>query len=169
MEFFADGVGREPRGDEAAVQTRDFLVGDFAARQPEFALDAVADCQSLRFVVGRGFDGGLDGGVGDPTSAKIASDAEFTLAADFGALTRELLRVAGVVELAVFFHAGHDDLGEKFVGGAAVEEALHFLDRMRAAHQGAQGDVVKFLLGVDFLGGSKHEERMMQRSSEVKR
>lgn len=124
--------------------------------------------EALGFVVGVGFDGGLNVGVGDAAGAEIARDAEFSLAADFGALAGELLGVARVVELAVFFHAGHDDLGEKFVGGATVEEALHFFYGVRAAHQGAQGDVVELLLGVDFSGGSEHDERMKEGSNEVK-
>jgi len=120
----------------------------------------VTDGEALRFVVGGGFDGGLDVGVGDAAGAEVARDAKFTLAADFGALAGELLSVAGVVELAVFFHAGHDDLGEELVGGAAIEQALHFFDGMRAAHQGAQSDIVEFLLGVDFFGGREHDARM---------
>ena len=120
----------------------------------------MADGEALRFVVGGGLDGGLDVGVGDAAGAEVAGDAKFSLAADFGALAGELLGVASVVELAVFLHAGHDDLGEEFVGGAAVEEALHFFDGMRAAHEGAEGDVVEFLLGVDFFRGREHEERM---------
>jgi hypothetical protein len=31
---------------------------------------------------------------------------------------------------------------------------------VRAAHEGAEGDVVEFLLGVDFSCGSEHEGRM---------
>jgi hypothetical protein len=31
---------------------------------------------------------------------------------------------------------------------------------MRTAHQGAQGDIVKLLLGVDFFRGREHEESM---------
>jgi hypothetical protein len=60
-------------------------------------------------------------------------------------------------------------LREEFVGGAAVEEALHFFYGMRAAHQGAQGDVVELLLGVDFFCGSEHEGRMMEGNGEVKK
>jgi len=120
----------------------------------------VADGFALGVVVGGGCNGGLDVGVGDAAGAEIARDFEFSLAADFGALAGELLGVAGVVELAVFLHAGEDDLGEEFVGGATVEEALHFFDGVRAAHEGAQGDIVEILLGVDFFGGSEHEQRM---------
>lgn len=142
LEFFADGVGREPGGEEAAIQTGDLLIRDFAARELEFAFDAVANRKPLRLIVGRGFDGSSDVGVGDAAGAEVARNAEFPLAADFGALAGELLSIASVVELAVFFHTGHDDLREKFVGGAAVEQALHFFDGVRAAHEGAQSDIV---------------------------
>jgi hypothetical protein len=160
FELFADGVGGETGGEEAAVEAGDFLVGDFATGESEFAFDAVADGEALGFFVGVGFDGGLDIRVGDAAGAKVARDAKFPLAADLGALARELLGVASVVELAVFLHAGHDDLSEEFVRGAAVEEALHLLHGMRTAHQGAQGDIVKLLLGVDFFRGREHEESM---------
>ena len=56
LEFFADGVGREPGGEEAAIQTGDLLIRDFAARELEFAFDAVANRKPLRLIVGRGFD-----------------------------------------------------------------------------------------------------------------
>ena len=115
FEFAADGVGGEAGGEEAAVEAGDFAVGDFAARESEFAFDAVADGEALRFVVGVGVDGGLDVGVGNAAGAEIARDAEFSLAADFGTLAGELLRVASVVELAVFLHARHHDLREKFM------------------------------------------------------
>lgn len=160
FQFFADGVGREAGGEQAAVEAGDFLVGDFATGEFEFALETVADGEALRFIVGAEFDGGLDVGVGNAAGAEVARDAEFSLATDLGALARELLRVASVVELAVFFHAGYDDLGEKLVGGAAIEQALHFFDGVGAAHEGAQGDVVEILLGVDFFCRSEHEQRM---------
>ena len=142
------------------MEAGDFGVGDFAAGDSEFAVDAVADGFALGFVVGRGCDGGLDVGVGNAAGAEVARDAKFSLATNFGALASKLLGVAGVVELAVFFHTGEDDLGEEFVGGAAVEEFLHFLNGVWAAHQSAQGDVVEFLFGVDFARGSEHLLRM---------
>jgi hypothetical protein len=160
FEFLADGVGGKAGGEQAAVEAGDFFVGDFTAGEAEFAFDAVADGEALGFIVGGGFDGGLNVGVGDAAGAEVARDAKFSLAADFGALACELLGVASVVELAVFLHAGHNDLGEEFVGGTAIEQALHFFDGMRAAHQGAQGDVVELLLGVDFFRGREHEKRM---------
>jgi hypothetical protein len=160
FEFFADGVGGEAGGEEAAVEAGDFFVGDFAAREFEFAFDAMADREALQFVVGVGFDGRLDVGVGNAAGAEIARDAKFSLATDFGALARELLREARVVELAVFLHAGHDELGEKFVGRAAIEQTLHFFYGVWAAHQSAQSDIVEFLLGIDFFRGREHEGSM---------
>ena len=115
FEFFSDGVGRETGGEEAAVEASDFVVGDFASRDFEFALDAMANREALRFVVGGGFDGGLDIGIRNAASAEVARDPEFSLPANLRALPRKLLRVARVVELPVFFHAGHDDLGEQLV------------------------------------------------------
>lgn len=129
----------------------------------------MADGFALRRFVGGGFDGGLNVGVGDTAGTEVAGDAEFSLAADFGALAGELLGVAGVVELAVFFHAREDDLREELVRSAAVEQALHFFYGVGAAHQGAEGDVVEFLFGVDFAGGREHNGRMMEGVGEVKR
>jgi len=129
----------------------------------------VADGFALRCFVGGGLDRGLNVGVRHTAGAEVAGDAEFSLAADFGALAGELLGVAGVVELAVFFHAGKHDLRKELVRGAAVEQALHFFYGVGAAHQGAEGDVVEFLFGVDFAAGREHNARMMEGVGEVKR
>ena len=102
------------------------------------------------------FDGGLDVGVGDAAGAEVAGDAEFALAADFGALAGELFSVAVIVEGAVFLEAGEDYLGEEVAAGAALEEFLHFVDGVRAAHQGAEGYVVEFGFGVEFFGAGEH-------------
>ena len=115
LEFFADGVGRESRGKEAAVQTGDLAVGNFAAGEFELAFDAMANGEALRFVVGGSFDSRLDIGIRNSASAEVARDPEFSLPANLRALPRKLLRVARIVELPVFLHARHDDLREQLV------------------------------------------------------
>ena len=128
-----------------------------AAEEFEFALDAKADGGALGVVVAGIFNGGLDLRVRDAASSEVSGDAEFTLAADFRALTNELFGVAGVVEHAVFFEASEDDLGEQFAGGAASEEFFHFVHRVRAAHEGAEGYVVEFGFGVELARLGEHE------------
>ena len=135
FEFFSDGVGRESRGKKAAIQTGDLAVGDFAAGEFELALDAMANREALRFVVGGGFDSRLDIGIRNSASAEVARDAEFSLPANLRALPRKLLRVARIVELPVFFHARHHDLREQLVRPAAIEQPLHLLDGVRPPHQ----------------------------------
>ena len=116
----------------------------------------MADGGTLGGFVGGLFDGGLDVGVGDAAGAEVAGDAEFAMAADLGALAGELFGVAVVVEGAVFLQAGEDYLGEEVAAGSALEEFLHLVYGVRAAHQGAEGYVVEFGFGVEFFGAGKH-------------
>ena len=164
VEFAADGVGGEAGAEEAAVEGGDFVVGDFAAREFEFALDAEADRGALGFGVGGFSESGFDVGIGDAAGAEVAGDAEFALAADFGALAGELFGVAGIVDHAVFAEAGEDDLREEFAGGPTLEEFFHFGDGVGAAHEGALGGFVEFRLGVELAWFGEH-----QRKDEVKK
>ena len=47
-------------------------------------------------------------------------------------------------------------MGQEVAAGAALEEFLHFVYGMRAAHQGAEGYVVEFGFGVEFFGAGEH-------------
>ena len=169
VEFAADGVGGEAGAEEGAIEGGDLAVRDVAAGEFEFALDAEADGVALGCGVGGFGDGGFDVGVGDAASAEVAGDAEFALAADFGALAGKLFGVAGIVDQAVFAEAGEDDLGEEFAGGAALEEFFHFGDGVGAAHEGALSGFVEFGFGVELAGFGEHERRMKEGSSEVKK
>jgi hypothetical protein len=164
VEFAADGVGGEAGAQERAIEGGDFVVGDFASGELEFALDAEADDGALGFGVGGFGEGGFDVGVGDAAGAEVAGDAVLALAADFGALAGELSGVTGVVDHAVFAETGEDDLGEEFAGGAALEEFFHFGDGMRAAHEGALGGFVEFGFGVELAGLAKHGARIEEKA-----
>jgi len=95
--------------------------------------------------------------IGDAAGAKVAGDAEFALFADFGVSAGELPGVAGIVELAGFFQAREDNLGQEFRIGAAEEFGFHFVDGVSAAHEDTKGVVVEILLGIEFAGAGEHE------------
>jgi len=126
----------------------------------EFAFDALADDGG--FVVGLGgfSEGVVNVAIGNAAGAKVAGDAELALFADFGMSAGELPGVAGIVELAGFFEARENDLGEEFAIGAAEELGFHFVDGVSAAHEDAEGVVVEILLGVEFAGTGEHKEKM---------
>jgi len=95
-------------------------------------------------------------GVGHAAGTEVAGDTVFALAPDLGALARELLRVASVVELSIFFEAREDDVSEKIAAGAAREEFLHLVDGVGTAREGAEGYVVEVGFGVEFAGLGEH-------------
>ena len=95
--------------------------------------------------------------IGDATGAKVTRDTELALLADFGVSAGELPGVARIVELAGFFEARENDLGEEFRIGAAEEFGFHFVDGVGAAHEDTKGVVVEVLLGVEFAGAGEHE------------
>jgi hypothetical protein len=68
-----------------------------------------------------------------------------------------LFGVARVVELARFFEASHNHVDEEFVVRAAREFLFHFVDRVGAAREGAEGDVVEFGFGFELGGLGEHE------------
>ena len=94
--------------------------------------------------------------VWNAAGAEIARDAEFPLFADFGALASELFGVARVIELAIFLEARHDDLDEQLIVGAAAELLFHFMDRVCAAHEGAESNVVELGFGFELAGAGEH-------------
>jgi len=98
--------------------------------------------------------------IGNTAGAEVARNAEFTLFADFGALAGKLFCVARVVELAGFFEAGENDLGEEFAVGAAEKLLLHFVNGVSTAHEDAEGIFVEVLLGVEFARPGEHERRV---------
>ena len=101
--------------------------------------------------------------IGDAAGAKVAGDAKLALFADFGVSAGELPGVAGIVELAGFFEARENDLGEEFRIGAAEEFGFHFVHGVRASHEDTEGVVVEVLLGVEFAGAGEHEGRIEAR------
>ena len=183
FEFAADDVGGKACGEEGAVDRGEFLVVNFlfhfgvckykprtaAPKRAEFAFYALTDDGSFVFGVGGIRQCLVDMAIGDAAGTEVASDAEFALFADFGALAGELFGVARVVELAGFPEAGENDLSEKFGIGATEEFRFHFVDRMRAAHQDAEGVFVQVLFGVEFAGLREHGRRVKEGRNEVKR
>jgi len=160
FEFASDGVGREAGAEKAAVERSDFVVGDLTTGQFQFALDAKPDGGTLGGVVTGFGQYGFDVAIGYAAGAEVASDAVFALAANLGALTNELLGVAVVVNHAVFFEAGHDQLGEELVVRAAREELFHFRDGVGPAHQGALSSFIKLGFGFELAGFAEHERRI---------
>ena len=128
-----------------------------ATKGTEFAFDALA--HDGGFVVGLGgfSEGVVNMAIGDATGAKVTRDTELALLADFGVSAGELPGVAGIVELARFFEASKNDLGEEFRIGAAQEFRFHFVDGVSAAHEDTEGVVVEVLLGIEFAGAGEHE------------
>ena len=95
--------------------------------------------------------------IGDAAGAEVTRDTELALLADFGVSAGELPGVAGIVELAGFFEAREDDLGQEFRIGAAQEFRFHFVDGVGAAREDTEGVVVEILLGIEFAGAGEHE------------
>jgi len=87
--------------------------------------------------------------VGNTAHSQFPLDAVLALLAGFGAVAGELLGVAFVVELAVFFQAREHDADEQFVAGAAREFLLHLLHRVCAPRERAECDVVKLFFGFE--------------------
>ena len=160
FEFAAYGIGREAGTKKTAVERRDFVVGDLATSQFQFAADAETDGGAFGVGVSAFGDGGFDVGVGNATGAKVTRNAIFPLSADLSALASKLFGVAVVVDHAVFLETGHDDLGEKLVVGAAAQDFFHFGNGVRAAHECALGGFVEVGFGVEFTGLAEHERRM---------
>src|SRR6266705_4545124 len=96
-EFAADEVGGEAGAEEGAVERGDFAVVNFAAEKLHLPFDALADERSFVRFLGYFVQGGFDVAIRDAAGAEVAGDAEFALLARFGALPRELLGIAGVV------------------------------------------------------------------------
>ncbi len=101
--------------------------------------------------------------IGDAAGAEVSGDAELALFTNFGVSAGELPGVAGIVELAGFFEARENDLGEEFGVGTTEELGFHFVDGVGAAHKDAEGVVVEVLLGVEFAGAGEHEGRIKAR------
>lgn len=126
----------------------------------EAALQARAD--ELRF--GRIGKHGVESGINVPirhtASAKLACDAEASLATATGALAGEVERVAGVVEIIVLAQAGDDLRDMFFILSPAFQIGAHFVDGMSPTHECAEGGGVKLLLSGQLPGiGSRAHQR----------
>jgi hypothetical protein len=160
FELTTNGVGGEAGAEQRTIERGDLIVGDFAARELEFAVDAEADGGAFGVGVGAFGDGGFDVGVRNAAGTEVTRDAICPLPADLSALAGELFGVAGVVDHATFAQAGENDLCEQFAGGTALEEFLHLGDRVRAAHQGALGSFIKLGFGFELAGFAEHKRRI---------
>ncbi len=156
FQFVADYVGGKAGAKEAAVNGTHFVFGDFAAKSPEFAINPLADNGGFVGFFCRFGKGGFNVAVWDTPVAQFTGDTEFALAADFGALAGELFGEAFVVEQVGFFEKFDDQLDEFIVVRAAAEMLLHLMDGVSAAHEGADGGVVKLGLGFDLAGFGEH-------------
>lgn len=97
--------------------------------------------------------------VGDAAAPEVAGNAELALAADFGALPRELLGIAGIVDEIFPLQAVDHSFDEIFISGTADERFFHFIDGVRSAHEDFDGGFVEGGLGVDGAR-AKHEGRI---------
>jgi hypothetical protein len=157
LEFAADDVGGKAGAEEAAVHGSELAVVDFAAEGAQLAFETLAD-QGGFVGLRSGFgEGGLNVAIGNTAGAEIAGDAEFALAANFGALAGELFGVALVVNEAVLFEELEDEFDEFVVVRAASEMLLHFVDGIGAAHEGADGGIVEGGLGFGLARPGEHE------------
>jgi hypothetical protein len=103
VEFGANEVGREAGPEEGAVDRGDSFVINFAAVGFQFAFDPLANqCAWVGLCCGL-FERAVDDAVGNSAGAQFARNTEFALFARLRPVARELLSVALIVELAVFF------------------------------------------------------------------
>src|SRR5271154_7116779 len=136
--FAADGVGREAGAEQASIERGDLALGEFAANVGEAALQAGADESGFVGFGKNGVKRGIDVTVRHAAGAKIARDAETSLAPGLRVLARVIERVAGVLEITSFAETGDDGCDKFGVFGAALEIFPHFVNRVSAARQGAE-------------------------------
>lgn len=156
FDFAADNVGGEAGAEKAAVERGELFFFDFSFEGAEFALDALANERGFVVLEGIFGESSFDVLVGNAAGAKVARNAEFALAANFGALTGELFGEACVVEEAVVLEALDDGPDERIVVGTMGEGSLELVDRMSAAGEDADGGVVKIGFGVDAARLGEH-------------
>ncbi|HKW56427.1 MAG TPA: hypothetical protein VJN42_03635 [Candidatus Acidoferrum sp.] len=159
LHFAADNISGEAGAEKAAVERGELAVVKFSAEGAKFAVETLADEGGLVVVLSVCGEGGLDVLVGNAACAEIASDAEWALAADFGALASELFGEAGVIEMTFAFEQVNYQLDEFAVVGAPREMLLHFVNGVSAAHEGAEGVVVEGGFGFEAARLGEHEKK----------
>ncbi len=145
---------------EAAVEGSHFLFVDFAAEGAQFALDALADHRTFVIVPCAFFQRCVNMPVGNPTGAKVAGNAEFSLLVRFGPMSRKLLRIPCVIDQPVFFQASYHQLDKQFVIAAPLELLLQFVDGVGTPRQCAQRHIVQLCFCFKLARLGEHEERM---------
>src|SRR6266704_5888807 len=161
VEFAADYVGGEAGAEKTAVDGGhlpfvDLLACIGAAKGAQLALDSLAHDGGFVGFLGGFFEGGFNVAVGDAAGAQVASHAEFSLFARFGALPRELLRIPRVVNQPVFFQPSHHKLNAQCIVAPPFELFLHLVDGVRPPHQSAHRDVVQLFFGLKLARLPKH-------------
>jgi hypothetical protein len=165
FQFAADYVSGKARAKEAAVNGTHFVFGDFAAKSAEFAINPLADNGGfVGFFCGFG-KCGFNVAVWDTAVTQFTGDAEFALAADFGALAGELFGEAFVVEMAFALEKFNHEFDEFVVVASPAEMLFHFVDGVGAAHESADGSVMERGAGVELArlgehGGSIEERKL---------
>jgi hypothetical protein len=136
--------------EQAAMERRDLALAKRAANVREVSLESCAYECGFVCVGENSAERGLNMLVGHAARAQLADDAETSLAPRIGVKASEVESVAGVVEVPVFAHP-RDNSGDEFrVVGAAREIRAHLVNRVRAAHQYADGGIVQLLFGLEF-------------------
>ena len=105
-------------------------------------------------------ESGFDVAVGDATGAQVARDPEFSLAADFRALTGELFREALVVDHFGALQTVHYGFQEFVVFRSPAEQLLHFVDGIGSAHERADRGFIELCFGFDLARLGEHEKKM---------
>lgn len=129
------------------MQRGEFALVERAAEVREMALEARANGRGLVRFGEDCFESGVDVAIRNAASAEFAGDAKTSLATRIGVLASVVKGVAGVVEVALFAEAGDYAVDVIFAVRTTCKILAHFVNRVRAAHEGAKGSGVKLLLG----------------------
>jgi hypothetical protein len=150
-DFGADGIGGKPSAKKTAVQRCDLPLVEWAAGF-RHALQALADQRSLIGLGEHIFQGRFDMTIGHAAATQLARDPEFSLAARLRVVTRVVKGIARVVQILLVFQFFENRANQLFIFRAPREKLFHFVNGMRATHQGAQRRSVQFGFSCQFAG-----------------
>src|SRR5262249_5812702 len=115
------------------------------------AFEAFAQERSFVRVAENRVEGCFDVMIGDAAGAKFPRDAETALSAGLGVLPRVVGSEFRVVEVILFAKTRDNGPDGVLLLDKTLEVLLHFVNGVRAAHQGSQRRSVEFFAGDDFV------------------